>query len=92
MFRYAVEAEDPDGDRLLRYRLDEAPEGMVIDSVLGEVSWRPAQGQTGVHPVKIVVRDSSGLETSQSFQVTVREASTEEGAGAEGSAPPAAAP
>lgn len=92
VFRYAVEAEDPDGDRLLRYRLDEAPDGMVIDSVLGEVSWRPAEGQTGVHPVKVVVRDSSGLETSQSFRVTVREASEDDAAEEARAAPPAAGP
>lgn len=83
VFRYAVEARDPDGDRNLRYRLAEGPEGMSIDEVLGEVEWRPSPAQTGVHKVSIVVRDSSQLETTQSFEVTVTKA---------GEAPPAAAP
>lgn len=72
VFRYQVEAQDPDGDRRLRYALAEGPAGMVIDSVHGELSWRPAEGQVGVFPVSIVVRDSTGLETKQSFSVTVR--------------------
>jgi len=82
VFRYAVEARDPDGDRNLRYRLAEAPEGMKIDEVLGEVEWRPAPDQSGLHKVSIVVRDSSRLETTQSFEVTVTKA---------GEPPPAAA-
>jgi len=71
VFRYAVEARDPDGDRSLRFRLAEAPEGMSIDEVLGQIEWRPGEKQTGVHRVSVVVRDSSRLETTQSFQVTV---------------------
>jgi hypothetical protein len=71
VFRYAVEARDPDGDRNLRYRLAQGPEGMSIDEVLGQIEWRPAGNQTGVHQVSVVVRDSSRLETTQSFQVTV---------------------
>jgi hypothetical protein len=44
---------------------------MSIDEVLGQIEWRPAGNQTGVHQVSVVVRDSSRLETTQSFQVTV---------------------
>lgn len=80
LFRYEVEAKDPDGDRNLRYRLAEAPEGMRIDEVLGLVEWRPREDQVGVHPVSVVVADSTHLETTQSFEVTV---------GAAEAAPPA---
>ena len=73
VFAYAVKAHDPDGDRRLRYRLDSAPEGMRIDEVLGEVTWRPERTQTGVHEVAVVVLDSTGLETTQRFQVSVNE-------------------
>jgi hypothetical protein len=73
VFRYRIEAEDPDGDRRLRYALAEGPDGMVVDPVLGELSWRPQAGQVGAFPVEVVVRDSSGLETRQSFQVTVQQ-------------------
>lgn len=71
-FRYVVVAEDPDGDRRLRYALLEGPEGMAVDSVLGELVWHPRDDQQGVHPVSIEVRDSTGLSTTQSFHVTVR--------------------
>lgn len=70
-FRYAIEARDPDGDRL-RFSLLEGPEGMAIDEVLGELLWRPGDDQEGTHPVKVEVRDSSGLATTQGFTVTVR--------------------
>jgi hypothetical protein len=81
VFRYTVKAKDPDGDRMLRYHLGAGPEGMTIDEILGDLAWRPTDVQTGVHPVSIVVRDSTGLETTQSFEVTVNRAD----------APPAAA-
>lgn len=71
VFRYQIEARDPDGDRNLRYSLEEGPEGMTLDPVLGGLEWRPRTDQVGVHPVKVVVSDSSKLETRQSFQVTV---------------------
>ena len=72
VFRYAVVAKDPDGDRRLRYRLGEAPDGMAIDAIYGEILWKPRQDQTGEHPVAIVVTDSTGLETTQKFKITVR--------------------
>jgi hypothetical protein len=72
VFRYEVVAEDPDGDRRLRFTLLEGPDGMAIDTVLGSLIWRPANDQVGVHPVQIEVRDSAGLTTTQAFDVTVR--------------------
>ena len=71
VFRYVLEARDPDGDRNLRYVLKKGPEGMTLDSVLGEIVWRPTAENTGVHTVSAAVRDSSGLETTQTFEVTV---------------------
>jgi hypothetical protein len=72
-FRYRIVAVDPDGDRRLRYSLEKGPDGMVIDDIVGELVWRPGDAQKGVHPVTVVVRDSGGLETKQSFSVTVQE-------------------
>ncbi len=71
VFRYPVEASDPDGDRRLRYQLAAGPNGMEIDNISGELVWRPSTEQAGVHSVGIVVTDSTGLETRQSFEVTV---------------------
>lgn len=71
VFRYPVVAKDPDGDRRLRYRLGAAPEGMVIDEIYGEVLWKPREDQAGVHPIAIIVEDSTGLQTTQKFEITV---------------------
>jgi hypothetical protein len=71
VFRYAVTATDPDGDRRLRFRLDEAPEGMQIDEIYGEIMWKPRMDQTGSHPIAVVVKDSTGLETTQRFEIQV---------------------
>jgi len=82
VFVYDVEAIDPDGDRLLRYRLDVAPDGMTVDPIVGRIEWHPTVEQAGEHQVAVVVTDSAGLETKQSFHVTVSAAVAE---------PPAAA-
>jgi hypothetical protein len=71
-FRYRVEARDPDGDRNLRFRLLEAPEGMRIDPVLGELTWKPEPDQAGVHVVDLAVEDPQGATVAQRFELTVR--------------------
>lgn len=73
VYRYAVEARDPDRDRSLRFALAAAPPGAQIDPVLGELTWKPSFEQAGVHPIEIVVSDGHGGETKQRFEVTVRE-------------------
>jgi hypothetical protein len=82
-FRYKIEAVDPDGDKRLRYALEKGPDGMTIDDISGVAVWRPRDDQKGVHPVTVVVRDSGGLETKQSFSVTVQQ-KTETAAAPEG--------
>jgi hypothetical protein len=72
-FRFAFEAQDPDGDRSLRFRLSEAPPGMTIDPILGTASWTPGPGHAGVHPVEVIVADAYGAESALRFEVTVRE-------------------
>lgn len=70
VFRYRVSAEDPDGDRPLRFHLVRAPEGMEIDP-LGEVSWQPTAEQEGRHPVEIVVEDPHGARIAQRFELII---------------------
>jgi hypothetical protein len=84
LFRYAFEAEDPDGDRNLRFRLGKAPEGMRIDPILGVATWRPKPRQAGVHPVEVIVQDAHGDASALSFEITVTATGSEE--------PPPAAP
>ncbi|GAB4367997.1 MAG: hypothetical protein Kow00128_12940 [Deltaproteobacteria bacterium] len=63
-------AEDPDGDPL-RYRLAEAPPGMIVDGEDGTIAWTPPEGFHGKVPVKVVVEDDSGGEASYSFSVEI---------------------
>jgi hypothetical protein len=71
VFRYQVRAEDPEGDRGLRFRLGQAPPGMTISSVGGSLEWRPRVGETGVFPVEVVVEDSGGASAVQRFELTL---------------------
>jgi hypothetical protein len=71
VFRYAVEARDPDGDRNLRFALDEAPPGMEIDPVLGQIVWTPGPEHRGNHVVQISVTDPQGGKGWQRFDLTV---------------------
>jgi hypothetical protein len=71
-FRYQLEARDPDGDRPLRYALRSGPDGMLVDSVLGAVSWKPKPDQTGVHPIEVAVSDPMGATSVQYFEITVK--------------------
>lgn len=71
VFRYTIEARDPDGDRNLRYYLKSGPEGMTVNPVLGEVRWQPAAVQAGAHVVEVAVEDSAGARTVQAFELEV---------------------
>lgn len=86
-FRYQFEARDPDGDRMLRYALSEAPPGMSIDPIYGIATWRPTQEQAGKHAIEVVVTDNHGDGSKLRFEVDVTATVTP----APGSAPAAAA-
>jgi hypothetical protein len=95
-YRYQVEARDPDGDRRLRFRLEEAPRGMTIDPISGLLTWTPPLDAVGSHPVEVVVDDLQGGQASQRFSVVIseeqaKEASPPDGDAVAGAAPPAAA-
>jgi hypothetical protein len=80
-FGVELAAEDPDGDRSLRFRLLEGPQGMSVDPVSGRVSWRPGSDTIGTHAVEVAVADAYGAESAMRFELTV--------AGGDASAPPA---
>jgi len=71
VFHYVMQVEDPDGDRVIRYRLDKGPDGMEVDAVLGELSWRPKADQDGVHEVLVAATDGHGGEAQQLFELTL---------------------
>ncbi len=70
-FRYRIEAEDPDGDRLFRYRLDQGPRGMRLDPLEGRITWAPEPDQAGRHEVVLEVDDRQGGTSTQTFSVQV---------------------
>ncbi len=71
VFRYMVEASDPDGDAPLRYQLTKSPAGMRIDPFNGELTWRPDSDQGGEHPVEITVTDNRGAKSTQEFVLPI---------------------
>ncbi|MEM8911061.1 MAG: putative Ig domain-containing protein [Planctomycetota bacterium] len=60
-----VDATDPDGDRL-EFNFNNAPAGMTLDPVTGEITWLPAA--PGNYRVQILVEDGLGF-TSHAFHL-----------------------
>lgn len=71
IFRYRLVVEDPDGDRDLRFALEEGPSGMQM-SPHGEVQWDPTVDQAGDHQVILSVTDDRGGKATQEFVLPVR--------------------
>lgn len=70
-FFYQVQAQDPDLDRGLIYSLVEAPKGMTIGRLGGELLWDPGLEQGGVHSITIRVDDRHGGSALQTFELTI---------------------
>lgn len=71
-YRYDVVASDRDGDPL-KYDIIQAPTGLTIDPVTGEVLWTPSTEQIGTHQVDLRAQDDWGGSTRQVFQIDVSE-------------------
>ncbi len=73
LYRYDVEASDPDGDPL-EYRLTTAPGGMTIHALSGLIEWTPSETAAAAnpHPVQVEVRDPGGHVAAQAWQIYVR--------------------
>jgi hypothetical protein len=67
---YEVEALDIDGDTLT-YSMLNYPNGMVIDSDGGTITWTPTNAQVGTHPIIVIIIDGKGGDARQSFTITV---------------------
>lgn len=67
-YSYDVDAITPSGEGTITYLLDEAPEGMVIDSDTGLISWIPS-----INKVNVIVRaeDEDGAFAIQQFELIV---------------------
>jgi sugar lactone lactonase YvrE len=66
---YSVEAVDADGDAL-NFSLAQAPAGMGIDALSGQILWTPAAGQEGAAEVDVRATDGL-LSDEQGFFVNV---------------------
>ncbi len=67
-YRYQVVAQDPDGDELT-YKLDHAPEGMIVDAESGLITWIPTA--EGKYYVRVVVTDGNWGLDAQDFMIDV---------------------
>lgn len=70
-YSYQLKAEDPDGDRPLRYELVAGPTGLKVDLVSGVVSWQVPDGEGGSFPVRVSVSDPQGAVTEQDYTLTL---------------------
>jgi len=70
---YNVDATDPNGDELL-YTLVNAPAGMTINPLNGEINWLPAT--EGTAQVIVSVDDRRGGVDQQSFSITIAPANS----------------
>ncbi len=70
-YTYEVAAEDPDGDRPLKYELVDGPPGMAVDIVSGRVTWQVPTSAKGVYPIELRVSDPYGGATTQNYSLAV---------------------
>ncbi|WP_218653202.1 putative Ig domain-containing protein [Nostoc sp. TCL26-01] len=67
-YKYQVVATDPDGDTLA-YSLAKNPQGMLIDTQTGLITWKPPANQVGEIEVTLRVQDDKGGSTEQTFNI-----------------------
>lgn len=65
-----VMASDPDGDTLT-YTLKKSPDGMVIDSKSGLITWKLRPDDKGEHEVTVSVADDSGGEAIINYRIKI---------------------
>lgn len=70
-YDYELIARDPDEDTL-SYRLLQAPQGMVLNSVTGGIEWSPSAADIGIHRVVLEVGDGRGGISKQNWSISVQ--------------------
>ena len=71
-FRYTFSARDPDGDRNLRFFLEQGPAGARLDPITGVLTWTPTSQQAGVHEIEVGVQDAAGEGSTFVFELDVQ--------------------
>jgi hypothetical protein len=69
-YRYQVRAVDNEGDSLT-YALGNVPDGMVINNSNGLITWTPNSTQLGNQSVEVLVTDTFGAVSKQSYNLVV---------------------
>ena len=81
-FLYDVNARDQDGDTLTYSLIPhpvssiQPPAGMTINPETGRILWDPTTQDLGTHTVTVLVIDSRGLTDTQTFELLVYDATT----------------
>jgi RHS repeat-associated protein len=70
-FRFAVKATDPDLGDAITYRIENAPAGMSIEPVSGEVRWTPLATQAGLSSFTVRATDLRGATIAATYSVTL---------------------
>ncbi len=70
VYKYKVNAYDPDGDAL-SFILRKKTDGMIINSKTGLIEWVVPENFSGTVPVQVEVDDGNGGRTLYSFEVTI---------------------
>ncbi|MBW7469843.1 Ig-like domain-containing protein [Marinobacter sp. F4218] len=71
-YYYEADARDPDGDEVV-YLLSRSQSGMTIDGVSGQISWTPAEDQSGVFSAEVTALDTRGASSKQYFLIEVQD-------------------
>lgn len=67
---FTFDVESPD-EGSASYSVVNAPAGLTIDSLSGEISWTPTAAQAMPHDFQIVISDSAGNQTIADVEITV---------------------
>ncbi|MEM6471528.1 MAG: FG-GAP-like repeat-containing protein, partial [Planctomycetota bacterium] len=70
LYGYTAQAADPE-QTSVTYSLGQAPAGMTIDAVTGDVRWTPTGEQAGQFVVTIFAADEGGATAVESFELDI---------------------
>ncbi|MGK7884827.1 MAG: putative Ig domain-containing protein, partial [Crocosphaera sp.] len=76
-YQYQVLVENDQGQPLT-YRLQTAPDGLILNEQTGLIQWTPQSTQEGKQTIVVTVEDETGEITTQTYTVTVADVSTTE--------------
>ncbi|GAB4190199.1 MAG: hypothetical protein Tsb002_17950 [Wenzhouxiangellaceae bacterium] len=70
-YSYLAQAQDSNPGATVSYQLSSGPATMTLDTASGQLSWPVTNADAGLHPVTLTALSSSGLSTTQTFQINV---------------------